>query len=77
VGGNGGKGGTAGDVLATNAGQILTSGSDAWGLLGQSVGDGGGNGGMSKSEAYDLATNAELPTVQVSVGVGGTGGDGA
>jgi hypothetical protein len=76
VGGSGGKGGTAGDVLATNTGQILTSGSDAWGVLGQSVGDGGGNGGMSKADAYTLSVAEEVPSVAIDIGVGGKGGDG-
>jgi len=76
VGGNGGKGGSAGDVLAVNTGEILTSGSDAWGLLGQSVGDGGGNGGMSKADAYTLSVVEGVPSISVDVGLGGNAGDG-
>ncbi|MEW5320038.1 MAG: hypothetical protein WDW38_011143 [Sanguina aurantia] len=76
VGGSGGKGGTAGDVLATNTGEILTSGADAWGLVGQSVGDGGGVGGMSKADAYTLSVAEEVPSVAIDIGVGGKGGDG-
>ncbi|HYG07073.1 MAG TPA: autotransporter outer membrane beta-barrel domain-containing protein [Stenotrophomonas sp.] len=77
VGGSGGNGGTAGDVQATNAGQILTSGGDAWGLEAQSISDGGGNGGMSKADAYTLAVDQGVPNITISVGVGGKGGDGA
>jgi len=74
VGGDGGKGGAAGDVDATNGGEILTSGSDAWGLLAQSVAGGGGNGGESKAEAFTLGI-PDVPTLVINASVGGTGGD--
>ncbi|MFM0208371.1 hypothetical protein PQQ96_13270 [Paraburkholderia sediminicola] len=77
VGGNGGKGGTAGDVIATNNGEILTSGSDAWGLLAQSVAGGGGNGGSSISDAFQLPSAPDAPTLVVNYSVGGSGGDGS
>lgn len=76
VGGKGGSGGSAGDVIATNQGQILTSGSDAWGLLAQSVAGGGGNGGASTSDALAIAP-PDMPTVVINTSVGGNGGDGA
>src|SRR3569832_2736333 len=46
----GGSGGAAGDgslVLLTNSGSIITAGSEAYGILAQSVGGGGGVGGGS------------------------------
>lgn len=72
VGGNGGSGGSAGDVVATNAAQILTGGADSWGVLAQSVGGGGGNGGMTKGDAFQVAP--DVPTLNVNVTVGGKGG---
>lgn len=77
VGGNGGTGGSAGDVSVTNSGEILTSGSDAWGLLSQSVAGGGGNGGMSKSQVYQLAANTPVPNIVINATIGGSGGDGS
>jgi hypothetical protein len=77
VGGNGGKGGSAGDVVATNNGEILTSGGDAWGLLAQSVAGGGGNGGSSISDAFQLPGAPDAPALVVNVSVGGSGGDGS
>ena len=53
VGGDGGAGGDAGSVgfapgkTTTNAGQVSTLGSDAFGILGQAIGGGGGIGGAS------------------------------
>ncbi|MGN6478749.1 hypothetical protein [Luteibacter sp.] len=76
VGGTGGKGGTSGDVHATNAGQILTSGSDAWGMLAQSVAGGGGNGGMTKSDALQFLA-PDVPNIEINAAIGGNGGDGA
>jgi len=76
VGGSGGSGGNAGDVTGTNNGEILTNGSDAWGLLTQSIAGGGGNGGMSKSEAFQFAASQEIPSVTLNTSIGGSGGDG-
>src|SRR5690606_8975156 len=41
-GGDGGTGGDGGLVEVTNAGNLVTKGDDAYGLLAQSVGGGGG-----------------------------------
>jgi len=76
VGGKGGSGGTAGDVYGTNDGQILTSGSDAWGMLAQSVAGGGGNGGMTKSDALQFLA-PDVPSLEINAAIGGAGGDGA
>jgi hypothetical protein len=76
VGGSGGSGGTSGDVQAVNNGELLTSGSDAWGMLAQSVSGGGGNGGSSASDSF-LVALPEVPSLDINVSVGGSGGGGA
>ncbi|VUD69874.1 autotransporter outer membrane beta-barrel domain-containing protein [Methylobacterium symbioticum] len=43
VGGNGGKGGKGGDVSVENTGAVVTAGSEAHGIVAQSVGGGGGS----------------------------------
>ena len=84
VGGSGGNGGDGGDVirvdqagtkLATNAGQILTSGSDSFGILGQSIGGGGGRGGASSAQATAYGAE-DYPNLSVAVAIGGSGGNG-
>jgi hypothetical protein len=74
VGGQAGAGGDAGDVNVQNPGQIVTQGADAFGLVAQSIGGGGGNGGMSKADALQLASSSEFPSFTVSVDLGGQGG---
>jgi hypothetical protein len=67
----GGSGGTAGDAQAvTVAGQtnISTTGADSAGLVAQSVGGGGGNGGFAITGSIAIGT--------VNVGIGGRGGAG-
>ena len=76
VGGSGGSGGTAGDVFASNNGQIFTSGADAWGMLAQSVAGGGGNGGSSTSDALMLAAPG-IPSFNINIAIGGNGGNGS
>ena len=76
VGGTGGTGATAGDVFVQNDGQILTQGSDAWGVLAQSIGGGGGDGGASKAYALQAANSGEAPSLNMTVAVGGNGGTG-
>ncbi|MFA6154125.1 autotransporter outer membrane beta-barrel domain-containing protein [Mesorhizobium sp.] len=79
-GGSGENGNNGGQVTATNTGKITTSGSNAIGMLVESIGGGGGNGGgagsvfVSTGGRGDGGGNAE----NVIVGVGGeirTGGD--
>jgi uncharacterized protein YhjY with autotransporter beta-barrel domain len=72
IGGNGATGGTSSNVTVLNTGQIETFGTNADGIFAQSVGGGGGSGGMSASGDISAGTNAS----QVSVSVGGTGGGG-
>ncbi len=79
IGGSGGSGNDAGAVgvtygqLATNgdSAQIATSGHAAHGIAAQSLGGGGGHGGMALSS--DLAASG---ATDVSVSVGGSGGSG-
>lgn len=68
LGGSGGSGGRAGRVDVDNFGTIDTSGANAAGIFGQSVGGGGGNGGSAFAGSIGLAS--------VSTTVGGGGGAG-
>ena len=69
VGGSGGGGGAGGAVVVTGTSDIATSGSDAHGIVAQSVGGGGGNGGFTVGASYGGGVNW-------SIGVGGSGGVG-
>ncbi|WP_157973462.1 autotransporter outer membrane beta-barrel domain-containing protein [Tropicimonas sp. IMCC34043] len=73
LGGSGAGGGTAGDVIATSNGQILTEGYASSGFVAQSIGGGGGNGGFNVSASVAGAGTA---AGSVAVGLGGTGGGG-
>lgn len=74
IGGAGGGGGRAGTVNVTTAGSaiISTLGDFGYGILAQSVGGSGGNGGG----ALGLALGGG-DSVNVSLALGGTGGSGA
>lgn len=72
VGGSGDVGGVAGKVEVDNLGGILTHGQSAAGILAQSIGGGGGNGGSALSSDVGLATASV--TVAGSGGAGNTGG---
>ncbi|MBS0473204.1 MAG: hypothetical protein JSR60_19195 [Proteobacteria bacterium] len=76
VGGLGGGGGYADTVTVRNlvGGDIETDGGYAYGILAQSIGGGGGNGGMAISAV--LSKNGEGTNVNMGVSVGGLGGDG-
>jgi len=84
TGANGGLGGPVGQVvsggnpLATNAGQIITTGADSFGILAQSIGGGGGVGGAATSNTitYAIKSDPPLPTLSLSVAIGGAGGAG-
>ena len=65
VAGSGSGGGQAGEVRATNTGKIQTYGDLSVGLLAQSVGGGGGDGGFSLGAGTTLG-----------ISVGGSGGMG-
>ncbi|WP_158969924.1 hypothetical protein [Chachezhania sediminis] len=68
-GGDGGRGGAANTVTVSNYGTIATQGDGAYGILAQSIGGNGGNGGGDTDASF---------FVSVSIGGdGGPGGDGA
>ncbi|HWB50662.1 MAG TPA: hypothetical protein VG651_16255 [Stellaceae bacterium] len=68
IGGLGGNGGVGGTVNVTNAGTITTAGAESYGIYGESVGGGGGEGGLSETEAGNKKN--------LTVNLGGKGGDG-
>jgi hypothetical protein len=77
-GGNGGKGGSVGfapNASVTNSGSIRTSGSDSFGIVGQSIGGGGGIGAASVATAHTYAPD-DTPSLSLTASVGGTGGGG-
>ena len=69
LGGQGGRGGSAGNVLFDGAAQIITLGAQSAGLMVQSIGGGGGNGGAAISASAG-------GQVSGAIALGGTGGDG-
>ncbi len=80
-GGIGGSGGHANDgnlVTVNNTGNMQTTGPDAAGILAQSIGGGGGNGGASDVESPNSAKSpSTLPGLFMGVGGGGgSGGNG-
>lgn len=76
VGGFGGVGNSAGKVDVTNSGTITTSGTESYGILAQSIGGSGGNGGFAFSGGVGSQQAMNL-TVAVggSAGSGGLGGE--
>ena len=68
LGGSAGSGGDGGDVSVDSSHTIDTAGENAAGIMAQSVGGGGGNGG------YSIAASAG--GFDCSVTIGGSGGDG-
>ncbi|WP_147422702.1 autotransporter outer membrane beta-barrel domain-containing protein [Maricaulis maris] len=72
LGGSGGVGGTGEGVQVTNNGQITTAGDNSVGILAQSVGGGGGNGGFAVSGALTAGDRS----VSIGVSLGGSGGTG-
>jgi hypothetical protein len=74
VGGSGGVGMSSGAVTVNNSGVIITDGKNSHGVLAQSLGGGGGDAGMVINNIVNKSTDK---TTQVSVSVGGDGGDGA
>ena len=75
VGGDGGDGARSDHVSVLNSAVIITEGRKAFGLNAQSIGGGGGFGGMALNGA--LARNGNRNNFEVAVGGdGGTGGVG-
>lgn len=76
IGGNGGQGATAANATINNTGQVTTFGSDAYGVLAQSIGGGGGSGGAAAARAVSIAPSDSIPAISFALGIGGTGGSG-
>lgn len=84
TGGRGGSGGAGGMVVFNQGrrGAIATQGAQSNGVLAQSLGGGGGNGGMADSRSITIAPpTGDLPTGTVAVtvthgGMGQTAGNG-
>lgn len=72
IGGSGANGGSGGAVNVKNEGAITTLGASAYGILAQSIGGGGGQGGVSLAQAFNQ--NNFSATVGGSGGSGNTGG---
>ncbi|CUH45355.1 hypothetical protein RUM4293_04268 [Ruegeria atlantica] len=70
LGGHGGTGADAGDVSVTQSGNISTNGYHARGVFAQSIGGGGGTGGIN---ATFVGTKDSSP---IAMGIGGFGGGG-
>jgi uncharacterized protein YhjY with autotransporter beta-barrel domain len=79
VGGKGGGGGAGGTVNAArsenNQGRIQTTGSDAFGIFGQSIGGGGGAGGAATAKSV-VKSGGDYPGMSLTMATGGTGGGG-
>jgi hypothetical protein len=77
VGGAGGAGGDGGVVTyankTTNASDLLTYGSDSFGILAQSIGGGGGVGGASTAKA-EVSGGSDYPSISLAAALGGSGG---
>jgi hypothetical protein len=74
VGGFGGGGGDSALVTLTRIGATQTRGASADGVVAQSIGGGGGNGGINISGA--IAGSTQGSAYSLAGGVGGFGGDG-
>jgi hypothetical protein len=73
VGGAGGDGNDGGEVMVENSGDIYTDGGQSFGIFGQSIGGGGGNGGFALSGTLAVSVK-DIPALGVGVSVGGQGG---
>ncbi|RLA50502.1 MAG: hypothetical protein DRQ98_12760, partial [Gammaproteobacteria bacterium] len=70
IGGFGGLGANAGKVTVVSSGNIVTSGDNARGIFAQSIGGGGGTGGMN------ITSNISRDTSPITLGIGGFGSGG-
>ncbi|MFM5954268.1 MAG: hypothetical protein ACKOPE_08195 [Novosphingobium sp.] len=75
MGGAGGDGNTGGEVTVENSGHIFTSGEGSFGILAQSIGGSGGNGGVVLSGNILLKSKDKSPLISIG-GIGGAGNDG-
>ena len=83
IGGFGGAAGDGGTVNVTNNATIITNGALAYGIFAQSVGGGGGTGGVANMDSARDTRNAIIEnngnlgdtfSPSVSIGIGGFGG---
>ncbi|MBI1683798.1 autotransporter outer membrane beta-barrel domain-containing protein [Caulobacter hibisci] len=74
LGGSGGGGGTAESVTLVRKGDTYTSGANSDGIVVQSIGGGGGVGGINVSGTISGSTGGSA--LGVAVGIGGKGGTG-
>ena len=75
LGGFGGSGADASTVTVNSTGIISTMGDEASGVVAQSLGGGGGNGGLSVAGNFSFASQNNVPSITASVGgFGGAGG---
>ena len=74
IGGGGGQGMTGGLVTVDNSGVIITKGEGSHGVLAQSLGGGGGNGGMAITAVLKASTE---DSTRAALSIGGNGGEGA
>ena len=74
VGGAGGAGNSGGSVTVNSAATILTMGDQAVGVYAQSIGGGGGDGGVgfATSGSFGKGNNGDY-----AIGIGGSGGTGS
>ena len=67
----GGAGGNGGDVTVVNSGDITTHGGFAHGILAQSIGGGGGFGGISETDGVSLLDLAGIGALPSRTGASG------
>ncbi len=77
IGGSGGSGNAAGNSVVTNTGDIRVDGEGAYGIFAQSVGGGGGNGGLAVAMDVNDLKNTMTGKSYSKIAIGGSGGDGA
>jgi len=73
IGGSGGAGSNGGAVIVDNSGAISTAGAQAYGIMAQSVGGGGGNGGFALAGTIGVQVD-DVPGIAAAVSIGGKGG---
>ncbi|MEH6549857.1 MAG: hypothetical protein V7711_16005 [Pseudomonadales bacterium] len=75
-GGDGGGGGDAGKVEVTSSGDLSTTGIYSPGITAQSIGGVGGTGGFASTGGLDVASEADVPAINIATAFGGQGGAG-
>ena len=76
VGGSAGSGGAGDKVLVDNSGAITTTGDLAYGIFAESVGGGGGDGGMALSGSLAVQVGDVPLGAAASISIGGVAGAG-